>query len=116
MIIVGKAYMDFMPPDWRAVSDVGARKHTQPMTFQMNPDFPRTMAEQVRKLKAALESVSTLNSGQPVGSVKVALLAAWTGVGNGASISEPELTTVAGLISAGKRVWLEEGGKIMAED
>lgn len=86
------------------------------MTFQMNPDFPRAVAEQVRNLKAALERVSTSNSGQPVDSVRVALLAAWTGVGNGASISEPELTTVAGLISAGKRVWLEDDGKIMAED
>ena len=86
------------------------------MTFQMNPDLPRAMAEQANKLKAALESVSTLNSGQPVDSVKVALLSAWTGVGNGASISEPELTNVAGLISAGKRVWLEDDGKIMAED
>jgi len=96
--------------------DVGMREHTQPMTFQMNPDFPGAMAEQVRKLKAALERISTLNSGQPVGSVKVALIAEWAGVGNGASISEPELSTVACLISAGKRVWLEDDGKIMAED
>ena len=86
------------------------------MTFQMNPDFPRAIVEQVNKLKAVLESVSTAHSGQTVDAVKVALLAAWTGVGNGASISDPDLTTVAGLISAGKRVWLEDNGKIMADD
>lgn len=86
------------------------------MTFQMNPDFPRQMAEQVNKLKAALESVSKSHSGQPVDAVRVALAAAWNGVGNGASISEPDLTIVAGQISAGKRVWLEDNGKIMADD
>jgi hypothetical protein len=105
-----------MLPTWHAVISDGAREHTQFMTFRMNPDFPRAMAEQVKKLKAALDRVSTTNSGQAVDSVKVALVAAWNGVGNGASISEPELTTVAGLISAGKRVWLEDDGKIMAED
>ena len=86
------------------------------MTFQMNPDFPRAIAEQVDKLKAALESVSKAHSGQAVDAVKVALLAAWTGVGNGASISDPDLTDIAGFISAGKRVWLEENGKIMTDD
>lgn len=86
------------------------------MTFQMNPDFPRAMAEQLHKLQAALEGVSTARSGQPVDAVKTALLTAWTSVGNGASISEPDLTTIAGLISAGKRVWLEDNGKIMADD
>jgi hypothetical protein len=86
------------------------------MTFQMNPDFPRAMAEQVHKLKAALEGVSTAYSGQAIDAVKAALLMAWTNVGNGASISEPDLTTIASLISAGKRVWLEDNGKIMADD
>ena len=86
------------------------------MTLQMNPDLPRAMAEQVNKLKGAVESVSTTHSGQTIGAVKAALLEAWTGVGNGASISEPDLTAVAGLISAGKRVWLEDSGKIMADD
>ena len=86
------------------------------MTCQMNPDFPRAMAEQVQNLKAALEGVSTAHSGQTVDAVKAALLTAWTDVGNGASISEPDLTTIATLISAGKRVWLEDNGKIMAED
>jgi hypothetical protein len=86
------------------------------MTFKMNPNFPRELADQMNKLKAALESVSTSKSGQPVDAVRVALLEAWTGVGNGATISEPDLTTVASLISNGKRVWLEDNGKIMAED
>jgi hypothetical protein len=86
------------------------------MTFQMNPDFPHAMTEQLNKLKAALERVSASNSGQPTDSVKIALLAAWTGVGNGASISDPELTHIASMISAGKRVWLEDNGKVMAED
>ena len=86
------------------------------MTFQVNPDFPRAIAEQMNKLNAALESVSKAHSGQTVDAVKSALLSAWTGVGNGASISEPDLTTVARLISAGKRVWLADNGRIMADD
>lgn len=86
------------------------------MTFQMNPDFPRAMAEQLQNLKAALSGVSTAHSGQPIDAVKAALLTAWTNVGNGASISEPDLTTIASLISAGRRVWLEDNGKIMADD
>ena len=114
--LAGLLDLSCLAPNYRAVSNVGAREHTQFMTFQMNPDFPRAIAEHVNKLKAVLESVSTAQSGQPVDAVKVALLAAWTGVGNGASISDPDLTTVAGLISTGKRVWLEDNGKIMADD
>ncbi|MFF2277947.1 hypothetical protein [Agromyces sp. NPDC058126] len=86
------------------------------MTFQMNPDFPRQMAEQMNKLKAALEGVSDSYSGQPVETIKVALSGAWNSVGNGASITEPDLSNIASQISAGKRVWLEDNGKIMTDD
>ncbi|MCR2817086.1 hypothetical protein [Microbacterium jiangjiandongii] len=86
------------------------------MTFQMNPDFPRQMAQQVGKVKAALEDVWEAYAGRPLDEVKAALIAAWNGVGNGASITDPDLTTVASRISAGKRVWLEDHGRIMCDD
>ncbi len=86
------------------------------MTFHMNPDFPRQMAEQVARVKAALEGVSDAYLGRPIDEVKAALVAAWNGVGNGASITDPDLTTVAGRISAGKRVWLEPDGRILSDD
>jgi hypothetical protein len=80
------------------------------------PRLPPRDGGTAKQIRAALEHVSTSNSGQNIDSVRVALLEAWTGVGNGASISEPDLTTVASLISAGKRVWLEADGRIIAED
>lgn len=89
---------------------------TADMTFHMNPDFPRQMAEQVANVKAALEGVSDAYSGRSIEEVKVALVTAWNGVGNGASITDPDLTTVASRISAGKRVWLERDGRIMSDD
>lgn len=82
----------------------------------MNPDFPRQMAEQVGQVKAALEGASDAYSGRPINEVKAALGAAWNGVGNGAAITDPDLTTLASRISAGKRVWLEADGRIMSDD
>ena len=82
----------------------------------MNPDFPRQMQEQVNKLKAVLDGVSTDYSGQDVEVVKEALSARWNAVGNGANVTDPDLTNVATRISLGKRVWLDDNGKIMSDD
>lgn len=82
----------------------------------MNPDFPRQLNEQVSKLKTVLEEVSTEYAGRDVESVKAALSARWSAVGNGARVTEPDLTTIATRISLGKRVWLEDSGAIMSDD
>jgi hypothetical protein len=86
------------------------------MTFHMNPDFPRQLAEQIQRLGAALTSVSSKYAGRPVAEVRGALLEAVNAVGNGASISDPELSVVATRISEGKRVWITETGSIMSDD
>ncbi|WP_292708589.1 hypothetical protein [Microbacterium sp. 67-17] len=86
------------------------------MNFKMNPDFPRQIQEQVNKLKAVLGGVSTEYAGQNVEVVRDALRTRWHAVGNGARVTDPELTNVATRISLGKRVWLEDDGKVMSED
>ena len=86
------------------------------MTFEMNPDFPRQLAEQVRRLQVAMESVSSGYSGKPVNEVREALIDSVRSVGNGASLTDPELTDVVTLISQGKRVWISDIGSIVAED
>lgn len=86
------------------------------MDFRMNPDFPRQMQGQVNELKAVLNDISTEYEGQDVEVVKEALRARWRAVGNGADITDPDLTNVATPVSLGKRVWLEENGKIMSDD
>lgn len=86
------------------------------MDFQMNPDFSRQMHEQVSKLKTVLNDISAEYAGQDVEVVKAALQSRWRAVGNGADVTDPDLTNVATRISLGKRVWLENNGKIMSDD
>lgn len=86
------------------------------MDFKMNPDFPRQMQEQMNRLKAVLDGISSEYAGQDVAVVKEALRSRWHAVGNGANITEPDLTTVATRVSLGKRVWIEDNGKIMSDD
>lgn len=86
------------------------------MDFQMNPDFPRQMQEQLSKLKAVLDGISSEYAGQDVEVVKEALSARWSAVGNGANVTDPDLTIVATRVSLGKRVWIEDDGKIMSDD
>ncbi|WP_217584205.1 hypothetical protein [Microbacterium sp. GbtcB4] len=94
-------------------------RHTQrgfAVDFQMNPDFPRQMQEQLNKLKAVLDEVSSEYAGQDLEVVKTALRSRWRAVGNGADVTDPDLTNVATRISLGKRVWMENNGKIMSDD
>lgn len=86
------------------------------MDIKFNPNFASQMNQQLRKLQAAVEKVSSEYSGHELQTVKRALRLHWTAVGNGAKISDPELTNVATAISEGKRVWLDRTGKLMAED
>jgi hypothetical protein len=86
------------------------------MNFKMNPDFPRQMRDQMDKLKAVLDGISSEHAGQDVEIVKEALRARWNAVGNGANVTEPDLTNIATRISLGKRVWIEDNGKIMSDD
>ncbi len=86
------------------------------MDFKMNPDFPRQMREQIDKLKAVLDGISSEYAGQEVEMVKEALKTRWEAVGNGATITEPDLTNFATRVSHGKRVWIEDNGKIMSDD
>ncbi|WP_157524039.1 hypothetical protein [Microbacterium sp. CH1] len=86
------------------------------MSFQMNPDFPRWLEARVRALKEVLDGVSAEFAGRPVDEIRHELSKRWASVGDGARITDPDLTTVATRISDGKRVWLEDDGRIMSDD
>jgi len=85
------------------------------MNFEWNPNADKMLAAMVQRIVDALDSVVRDYSGHPVDEVRSALKQRWESANEGASITEPELTTVATKISEGKRVWLEDG-KIMADD
>jgi hypothetical protein len=95
---------------------VADHREVGPMDFKMNPDFPRQMQEQIDKLKAMLDSISSEYAGRDLTVVREALRSRWRAVGNGANIEEPDLTTVATRVSLGKRVWIEDNGTIMSDD
>jgi len=86
------------------------------MEIKWNEDAGATMAAMVARSQSALESVSNEFSGHPVEDVSRALKSRWEDANQGASITDPELTAAAQLISQGKRVWLESDGRIMADD
>lgn len=65
--------------------------------------------------RKALESVVTEYSGRPVEKIRPVLKQRWYSSNHGANMSDPELTTIADLISRGKRV-MEPDGTIMGED
>lgn len=86
------------------------------MGFEKNPDFPRWLETRLRTLKEVLDGVSAEVAGRPAEEIGRELSRRWASVGDGARIAEPELTAVATRISGGKRVWLEDDGRIMSDD
>lgn len=86
------------------------------MSIQWNDNADEILAQMMRRTKLALESVVNDFSGRPVEEVKIVLAERWAASNEGASITEPDLTNVATLISAGKRVWIEPDGRILADD
>jgi hypothetical protein len=86
------------------------------MNIKWNPDADRILAQMVANIAAAVDDISRAYSGKPVDEVRPVLAARWAVANDGASITEPDLTNVATLISEGKRVWVEPDGKIMADD
>jgi len=86
------------------------------MTFVPNPNFGDQISTQVRRLQEAIEDVSKRLSGHDLGEVRTALQDRVAQVGHGASITDPELTAGARVISSGKRLWLDDDGKLKGED
>ncbi|MEA9987066.1 hypothetical protein [Subtercola sp. RTI3] len=86
------------------------------MSFHWNSNADQILAQMVANTAAAIYEVCRDFSGRPVDEVRPALAARWAASNEGASITEPELTNVATLISQGKRVWAEADGRIMAHD
>jgi hypothetical protein len=70
----------------------------------------------VKRVQAAVESTINDYSGKPLDEVRTALARRWAATNEGAQITEPDLTRVATLISEGKRVWVTDDGRIMADD
>ena len=86
------------------------------MNIKWDPNAEDIIAGMVKRLQTVVDRVVSERLGEPVDKVKPALAAAWAGANEGASITEPDLTTVATLISEGKRVWVTDDGRIMADD
>lgn len=86
------------------------------MSSHWNSNADQILAQMVANSAAAIDEVCRDLSGRPVHEVRPALAARWAASNEGASITEPGLTSVATLISQGKRVWVELDGRIMAED
>ncbi|MBO9057498.1 hypothetical protein JYQ29_10935 [Curtobacterium flaccumfaciens pv. flaccumfaciens] len=87
------------------------------MTFHMNPNFGNELNAIHDRLDAAFANVRQDQQGQPIENVKSVLEEGFAAANDGARISDPELTTCAGALAAGKRVWVDQQtGHIMADD
>jgi hypothetical protein len=86
------------------------------MDIEWDRNVESKLREMVQRTQRALAHVNEQYAGHPVDEVKVALASAWAASNDGAAITEPDLTEVASLISNGKRVWIEDDGRIMADD
>lgn len=86
------------------------------MEMKWNPNADQILTQMVANIATAVDEIVRDYAGKPVQEVRAALAARWAAANDGASITEPDLTNVATLISQGKRVWVEPDGKIMADD
>lgn len=89
------------------------------MKFKMNPgaeaELQKMAFEAISKaLQPVLDGLLAEYTGQPVDTIKPVLAERWAAVNEGASISDPELTTVAQALSDGKRVIFTDG-KLITE-
>lgn len=86
------------------------------MSIHWNANAAQILARMVANTAAAVDGVCRDFSGRPVDEVRTALAVRWAASNDGAAITEPDLTNIATLIAQGKRVWVEQDGKIVAED
>ncbi|QHC71727.1 hypothetical protein [Rathayibacter sp. VKM Ac-2801] len=86
------------------------------MKMKWNPNADQMLGQMVANIARAVDEVVHEYGGRPVEEIRPVLAARWAAANDGASITEPDLTKVAILISQGKRVWVEPNGKIMADD
>lgn len=86
------------------------------MRIHWNSNADQVLAQMVARTATALDEICRDFSRRPVDEVRPALAARWAASNEGASITEPDLTKIAKLISEGRRVWVEPNGKIMADD
>ena len=86
------------------------------MNIHWNSNADQILAQMVANTAAAVDEICRDFSGRPVEEIRPALAARWAASNDGASITEPDLTSIATIISEGRRVWVEADGKIMADD
>jgi hypothetical protein len=86
------------------------------MDIKWNSNADQILAQMVSNVAAAVDAISGEYAGRSINEIRPALAARWAAANKGASITEPDLTNVATLISQGKRVWVESDGRIMADD
>jgi len=114
------AASDVVQPSRQVMSAIRATMESRclggPMNIKWNPDADQIMAQMVANVVAAVDEISRDYAGKAVDEIRPALAARWAAANDGASITEPDLTNIATLISQGKRVWVEPDGRIMADD
>lgn len=91
------------------------------MKFNMDPNWEEVVNEAANeaiteRFQPILDSVFNECAGDPIHTVKAVLVERWASGNNGASITEPELTTVAQAISEGKRAFIKDGHLFIDED
>jgi hypothetical protein len=84
-------------------------------TFKLNEEgLRRAVADGIRanvvpKVQVVLDEVYEAHTGKPVDEVKPALADAWASVGEGWTLTDPNLTAYAEAISEGRRIKVEVG-------
>lgn len=86
------------------------------MTSDSHPDLERDVHAQIRELQAVIAKVSSDFSGHPIQEVRDAVQREVDALGNGATIVDPELSFGAQAVSEGRRLWLSDEGKLLADD
>lgn len=84
------------------------------MNFKMNPGWEKAVGDVAIKamserFQPILDGLHNECAGRPVDEIKPVLARRWAEGNGGASITDPELTSVAQAISDGKRVVMTDG-------
>ncbi|MET9199055.1 hypothetical protein [Gordonia sp. NPDC003585] len=92
-------------------------------SFRMHGNWEERLRREVasstertaQRLQTSLDEVADSYGGRPIDEVKDELAAAWASATDGGTITDPELSTSAAVISRGGRLRIENGRLIAYE-
>lgn len=96
-------------------SDVRPGRYSLVMSSDTHHDAGRDVHAQIRELQAVVDKVSTDMCGHPSAEVRDALQREVDALGNGASISGPDLTSCAEAVAAGRSMRLTDEGRLVRD-